>query len=56
MAKLDNILLISGTSPTAIKREGTASYQGNQDYVKAPRGNVENTLSCWNDNKILCLP
>jgi hypothetical protein len=56
MAKLNNILLPSGTSsPTAIRREGTASYQGNNGYAKAPQGNVESTFSCWSDKKILCL-
>jgi hypothetical protein len=45
MAKLNNILSLSGTSsPTAIKREVTASCQGNNGYAKAPQGNVEGSL------------
>jgi hypothetical protein len=56
MAKLNNILSLSGTSsPTAIKRDVTASCQGNNGYAKAPQGNEEGTLSCWKDKKILCL-
>jgi len=44
--KLNKILLLSGTSsPTAIEREVTASYQVNNGYAKAPQGNVESTLS-----------